>query len=214
MNGILKADAGIDAFLWVLFIVLWLIARVVTSAMRKARPAPRPPPVRQPPPRPAEDFDRELKRFLETLGVEAQPMPPPPTRPAPHPAAPRPRVRAPARRAPLAADARASAAPGTPRETPPGGVPATGMAEAAALRKATSSLQSAAESIRMIVRLPSSRMPTVSSGSLRTGAGGPNPLRPRWRSRQDIRQAMVNHVILGPPLALQRDPHFLADGPR
>jgi hypothetical protein len=180
MEGMVRAAAGLDVVIFILFGIGWVVFQVLRFNARRPgmsppRPAPAPPyptPPRPPVERTPED---DLREFLEQLAG----------RPA---AAPRP---------PRPAHARRAAAVAPPQPPPAHPPPEPEIAAPAIPRSPF---------LRAAVRSPVATLPRVGIGlmtAIRQHSGSQAPV-PRYRfgGAAGVRAAFMARVVLGPPRGL------------
>ena len=216
------AEGGFEILIWLVILSFYGIAQLIQKAKGKEQPGKRPAQER-PTPTTAE---QELREFLESLAgndeaEEDRPAPPPAAVPQRAPA-----PQQPARPAPVAVAHRTVVPPPKPFELElleaeqrvereparhqPAAVPRARQA-----RPADSEFSDVEEfshptisSKNFLVglgglKMPSMRLSMVTPHSRHAGA-----IKPRLRRGDDLKRAMVDRTVLGPPVALQSSPEI------
>ncbi len=202
MDQIVRAD-GIEVLLWLVILFFWGLAQVFNRAAKsnKKRQPPRITPTGRPtpPPTPAsapsEKMETQLQDFLRTLGVQTETrIEPPPVQHAEPPPLPQQMVRPRTQKAGPDPTVRRKPEPPLKVELPdlPFSVP----------KKEVHTGGGQVMSSGFLVKLSGIRMPSMDMGPA-CAHKGTSGLRPTWRNREDLRKAMVSHIILGTPPGLR-----------
>ncbi len=198
---IFRADSGADAIIWLVLAVFWLIAQAISKMRGGSRPPPRPPPI--------ESGERSIEEDLRTLfeQISGQQQAPPPLPPPP--------VSKPMKPVPYGAGKRHSRPPTVKQKAAVRVPPAQQV-----VSQLPSAIADAPQEIHEIRALPRARsrggmfkestfafnaiktpLPTLLPLGVTAEERGAQ-LRELVKGRRQLKRAMINQIVLGPPRAL------------